>query len=130
MSDRISATFEVTSWEETPIDEAAGVAKLTQAVVTKRYSGEIDGSSSTTWLMAYDPEGTATFVGLERITGTVADREGTLVVQHVGQFKDRSADAALTIVSGTGDLNGAAGDGTFRADPSGSVTLNMKVDAG
>jgi Protein of unknown function (DUF3224) len=128
MSDQIAATFEVKSWDETPIDEAEGAAKLTQAAVTKRYSGDIEGDSHTTWLMAYEPDDTATFVGLERITGTVAGHEGTLVLQHVGQFRDGSADATLSVLSGTGDLQGATGDGSFKADPSGSVSLNINFE--
>ena len=51
----LNATFEVTSWDEQPFDERAGLAKLTRASVAKSYSGDVDGSSATEWLMAYSP---------------------------------------------------------------------------
>jgi len=72
MSTRVDATFEVTNWEETPFDDGVGVSKLSEALVAKQYAGAIDGTSTTKWLMAYAPDKTATYVGIERIRGVVA----------------------------------------------------------
>jgi hypothetical protein len=94
--------------------------------VTKAYGGDVDGTSVTKWVMAYSPDGTASFVGMERITGTVDGREGTLVVEHVGTFADGIAKAALTVISGRGGLSSARGSGQFRADPGGVVALQLK----
>lgn len=121
----LSATFEVTHWDEQPFDEADGEAKLTQAHVTKRYSGDVDGTSATEWVMAYADDGTAAFVGIERVRGSFAGTEGTLVLRHVGAFEDGAAVAKLEVLSGTGACAGATGDGDFRADPAGSVTLRL-----
>jgi hypothetical protein len=125
MPDQIRAQFEVTSWDETPFDEGTGVAKLTEALVAKKYTGDIEGTSSTKWLMAYAPDKTATFVGLERIKGTVAGKHGSLVLQHVGSFQDGSADASLTVISGTNELEAVSGSGHFTANPAGSITLAL-----
>jgi len=125
MASEISAAFEIKGWEEEPFDEAAGAAKLTRASVAKAYSGDVEGSSATEWLMAYQPDGSALFVGLERITGEIGGRQGTLVLQHVGTFADGTARATLTVVSGTGDLDGATGTGELVADPGGRITLNL-----
>jgi hypothetical protein len=127
MSQQVKAQFEVTSWEEQPFDAGVGVAKLTEALVEKTYTGEIEGSSTTKWLMAYDPDQSAVFVGIERIKGKVGGRPGSLVLQHVGKFEDGAATATLTVVSGTNELKGASGSGDFRADPAGSVTLDLTV---
>jgi hypothetical protein len=123
----IEATFEVTSWDEAPIEEDGTEPRVTRAVVEKDYRGQITGSSLTQWLMAYDPQGSATFVGLERLTGSIGGREGTVVLQHVGAFTDGAAVATLTIVPGsaTGALEGVTGGGDFRADPAGSIQLDM-----
>ena len=121
----IEGVFEIGSWDEAPFDEAIGVAKLTRASVVKTYSGEVEGTSATEWLMAYQPDKTATFVGLERIKGTVGGRHGSLVLQHVGRFEEGAATGELVVVSGTGDLKGASGSGSFRADPAGSITLDF-----
>ncbi len=70
MAKKISATFEISAWDEQPFDEAVGVAKLTRASVAKQYAGDIDATSATEWLMAYHPDKSAAFVGLERIKHT------------------------------------------------------------
>jgi hypothetical protein len=123
----LTATFDVSGWDETPFDDAAETAKLTQADVTKRYQGDIDATSETKWVMAYADDDHATFVGIERITGSVGGRAGTLVLRHVGTFADGVARADLSVVegSGTGDLAAAAGDGELVADPGGKVTLRL-----
>ena len=48
--------------------------------------GDIDGTSTTKWLMAYAPDKTATFVGIEQIKGTVGGKRGGLVLLHDGTF--------------------------------------------
>ena len=127
MPEHISAVFEVSSWEETPFDEAVGVAKLTRASVAKTYTGDIDGTSITEWLMAYEPDKSATFLGIERVRGTIAGRHGTLVLQHVGTFENGAAISKLVVVYGTNELKGATGSGTFKADPAGSVRLDLTI---
>ena len=125
MSTKIKATFEIAGWDEVPFDEGVGVAKLTRASVKKTYAGDITGTSATEWLMAYAPDKSAAFVGIERIKGTVAGKKGSLVLQHVGAFKDGAATAALTVLSGTSALKGSEGTGTLVADPQGSVSLSL-----
>ena len=127
MPSQISATFEIKGWDEQPFDEAVGVAKLTKATVAKEYSGDVEGTSATEWLMAYHPDKSAAFVGLERIKGTIDGRHGSLVLQHVGTFEDGAATATLTVVSGTDELKGATGTGQFVADPAGRITLTIEV---
>jgi hypothetical protein len=127
MPSKISATFEIKGWDEQPFDEAVGVAKLTRASVIKEYSGDVEGSSATEWLMAYQPDKSAVFVGLERIKGTIGGRRGSLVLQHVGTFEDGAAKATLTVVSGTDELKGATGSGELVADPAGRITITVDL---
>jgi hypothetical protein len=127
MSTDITATFEVTSWDETEIDEHRGTGKLARASVTGELSGDIEGTSSTEWLMAYADDGSATTVGLQRIRGAVAGRKGSIVIQHVGGYADGAATAELNVVpgAGSGELVGVAGTGDFRADPKGTIRLTL-----
>ncbi len=125
----IDAAFEIGSWDEAPFDEAVGVAKLTRATVTKTYSGDIEGTSTTEWLMAYQPDKTATFVGLERIRGTIGGHHGSIVLQHIGTFHDGAATGELVVISGTDALNSTTGYGSFKADPAGSITLDLTLGA-
>lgn len=127
MSNPIEATFTIENWDEQPFDVVPDTAKLTNALVTKAYRGAVNGTSATEWLMAYAADGTATFVGIERITGSVDGRSGSLVLQHVGTFEDGSATATLTVISGSGDLDGATGSGKMVADPAGSITLDLEI---
>jgi predicted transcriptional regulator len=124
------ATFTVENWDEKPYDEIDADRKLTQAAVTMKYAGGIEGTAAVQWLMAYAADGTATVVGIERITGTIDGREGSVVIQHVGGYSDGAARAELTVVagSGTGALTGVTGTGTFLADPNGKVTLDLTFD--
>jgi hypothetical protein len=122
----MEATFEISSWDETPFEEWED-GKLTRAVIAKTYSGDIDGTSALEYVMAYRPDGTAAFVGIERITGTVDGREGGLVLQGVGSFADGAAVAELTVVGSSGALAGSEGTGEMVADPSGRVTLELSA---
>lgn len=121
------ATFEISAWDESPYQSGEDGAKMTLAVVGKTYSGDLDGASDTRWLMSYAADGTATFVGLERVEGTVGGRKGSFVLQHVGAFADGAARARLSVVpgSGTDGLGGVTGDGDFTADPGGRVVLRL-----
>jgi hypothetical protein len=127
MSESLTTSFEIASWDESPFDEGDGLGKLTRASVGRKYSGDIEGESVTEWAMAYRLDQSATFVGIERIRGRIAGRDGSLVLQHVGEFRDGAARAALTVVtdSGSGELAGVSGEGEFVADPKGSMTLQL-----
>lgn len=124
------ATFEVKSWDESSVDEGPDLPKVTRADVTKTYTGDLEGSSNTVWLMAYSEDGSATFVGLERFIGQVGDREGSLVLRHLGSYADGAAKATLTVVPGanSGALASAIGGGDLVADPNGRVVLDLTVD--
>jgi uncharacterized protein YigE (DUF2233 family) len=126
-----AATFDVKSWDESAVDDEPELAKVTRAEVTKAYAGDMAGSSTTVWLMAYAEDGSATFVGLERFTGRIGDRDGSLVLQHLGgSYANGAAKARLVVVPGSnsGALESATGDGDFLANPNGSVTLDLTLD--
>ena len=60
-------------------------------------------------------------------TARSAGKSGTLVLLHDGAFENGVATATLRVVSGTDELKGTTGSGSFRADPGGSVTLDLDV---
>ena len=125
MSRHIEARFEIASWDETPFEDGGDSTKLTEALVSKRYEGDVKGTSTTKWLMAYSPDKSALFVGIEHITGTIGGKTGGIVVLHDGEYRDGVASAELRVASGTGGLADVAGTGKFRADPAGSMTLDL-----
>ena len=108
-----NARFAIKSWDEKPYSEGDGLPKLTRATVTKTFTGEIDGAGNVEYLMMYRPDGTASFVGLERITGRLAGKTGSFVLQRTGVFEGGQAKESYTIIagSGTGDLANIRGEG-------------------
>ncbi len=113
-----SGTMTTLEWQETTWDgePAADAPAPKTTVATDRASiaGEIEGEVTDRWLMTYAADGTARFVGLSLVTGSVAGRTGTFVLQHIGRFDAGGLHTDFTVVpgSGTGDLAGIAGTGT------------------
>jgi hypothetical protein len=125
MSRHIEARFEIASWDETPFEGGDDATKLTEALVSKRYDGDIMGTSTTKWLMTYSPDRSARFVGIEHIAGTIGGRTGSIVLIHDGYYRDGVASAELQVATGTEGLADVTGSGKFRADPAGSITLDL-----
>jgi hypothetical protein len=114
MTKRANARFAIKSWDEKPYVEAKDVPKLTRATVTRSFSGDIEGEGRVEYLMMYRTDGTAAFVGLEHITGSVGGRAGSFVLQREGVFEGGQAVETYTVIpgSGTGELRGLSGNGT------------------
>ena len=117
MTTDTKCTFQITGWDEKTYQEIEGSAKLSNAKVTQSYTGAIEGTSTIEYLMSYTVHGTATFVGLERVSGTVDGKTGTFVLQHTGEFSEGKARSSWSIVpgSGTGDLASLRGSGNYVA---------------
>lgn len=117
MSIEAKCSFEITGWDEKTYQEIGGGAKLSQAKVTQSYSGAIAGTSSLDYLMAYTILGTASFVGIERVSGSVAGRTGTFVLQHAGSFAEGQARSSWSVVAGSGTegLASLCGEGSYVA---------------
>ena len=116
----IIAAFKVGSWDEEPLWEGPGGAKMTQASVHQDVEGDISGTGEARWLMCYRADGTADYTGFQRVEGTLKGREGTLVLRSDGTFDGSSATGRLEVVEATDGLAGITGSGTFEA-PHGSV---------
>ena len=130
MKAHAKGTFELKAWDEKPFNEMNGMPKLTRASVIKSYQGEITGEGKLEYLMMYRDDDSATFVGLERVVGSVGARSGSFVFQHTGTFKGGVATVTLTVVSGsgTGDLNGLRGEGGFTVGHQGPYSITLDYD--
>jgi hypothetical protein len=80
----------------------------------KTLTGDIEGEGRVEYLMMYRGDGTATFVGLERVTGRIGGRSGSFVLERAGVFADGQAKESYSVVpgSGTGELSGLRGEGS------------------
>src|SRR5215470_13385353 len=108
MKKSANAHFTIKSWDEKPYSEGQGQPKLTRASVIKAFTGDIEGEGRVEYLMMYRSDGTATFVGLERIDGRIGGRTGSFVLQRSGVFEGGQAKESYTVIAGsaTGDLQG------------------------
>ena len=124
-----SGAFQVAAWQEDTYEETGEGKGLTRAVVKLTFSGGIEGEASVQWLMAYRPDGTARFVGLARITGSVDGRSGSFVLENAGEFDGMVARGDWSVVagSGTGDLSGLGGTGGFEAGQEASYALDYEL---
>ena len=84
--------------------------------IDKTFSGDLDATSQGEMISAgTEVQGSAGYVALERVTGTLAGRVGSFVLQHSGILNRGNPDLQITVVpdSGTGELIGLSGEMTI-----------------
>lgn len=130
MSTQASGTFDVTITPEDSQEED-GIA-MGRSAMEKRFEGDLEGSSVGTMLTAMTSvEGSAGYVALERVSGTLHGRSGTFVLQHSGTMDRGEQWLSVTVVpdSGTGDLTGLAGTMNIEiVEGEHSYTLGYSLD--
>ena len=114
MKKSANARFAIQNWDEQPYSEGPDLPRLTRASVTKTFTGDIEGEGQVEYLMMYRSDGSAAFVGLERVIGRIGGRAGTFVLQRTGVFESGQAKESYSVIpgSGTGELSGLLGDGS------------------
>jgi len=114
MKHTANARFAITNWDEKAYSEGQELPRLTRASVRKTFTGDVEGEGQVEYLMMYRSDGSATFVGLERVSGRIGDKTGTFVLQRTGVFEGGQATESYAVVPGsaTGQLRGLRGEGT------------------
>ena len=127
---RATGSFQVLSGGEEPYDELDGGIRLTHASGAQAFSGHIEGDGSVHWLMLYRADKTAHFVGLQRITGSIGGRTGSVVLAAEGDHDGAESRIRLIVIdgSGTGELTGITGKGRLVAPGrTGSYELDYEL---
>jgi hypothetical protein len=110
MTAHAGGTFEVKLAPQAPED--ANDPALARMTLDKRFHGDLEGTSKGQMLSAGTAvQGSAGYVAIERVTGTLHGRSGSFVLQHNATM-DRGKPSLNIIVvpdSGTGDLAGLTG---------------------
>ena len=132
MSTHAAGTFEIEGWDEQPYEELEGT-RLARTRITKTFSGDVQGESVAELLMAYGAEeGSAAYVGLERVIGSVHGLFGSFVLRHSAAMERGEGELSLDVVpdSGTGELRGLRGEARISVEPGGghSFTLDYDLD--
>lgn len=115
---RANGVITVHKYEPMDYDKPAAGPVLTRIHVEESFSGDITGDGVVEFLQAAGADGTASFVGIERVTGTIAGRAGTFLLQDAGTVEGNVVSGGWFVVpgSGTGGLAGLRGDGGFQAN--------------
>jgi uncharacterized protein DUF3224 len=116
MVTRAQGTFDVKLTPQ-PADEKAESPVLGRMSIDKQFHGDLQGTSKGEMLTAgTGVKGSAGYVAIERVTGTLNGRSGAFALQHSGTMTRGAPQLTITVVpdSGTGQLAGLSGKMTIQ----------------
>jgi len=105
-----------------PADEREAAVFLGRMAIDKSFHGELEATSVGQMLAARgDQPASAGYVAIERVTGTLAGRQGSFVLQHSGHSNPAGQSLEINVVadSGTDDLKGLSGTMRIIIEPGG-----------
>ncbi|HKZ11433.1 MAG TPA: DUF3224 domain-containing protein [Rhodanobacteraceae bacterium] len=114
---RANATTAVRIYEQVAYDEPVEGPALSRIHLGELFSGDIEACGTTEFLQSTHADGSASFVGIERIDGILGGRRGTFLLQSTGAVSGNVVSAKWFVIagSGTGELAGLRGTGGLRA---------------
>ena len=115
MSMLATGGIETQSWDEQTVEDLGDGRKTTRVTATNKLTGDIDAESRVEFLLAYTGDDYCSFVGVERVTGSIGGRHGTFVLQEHGTFENGGIRLSWFVVPGSGsdDLSGLHGEGGY-----------------
>lgn len=119
MTKHASGTFDVKVTPQKPDNPEAEAANLGRMSLDKKFHGDLEATSKGEMLSAMsEVKGSAGYVAMERVSGTLGGRNGTFVLQHGGTMTRGVPQLSVKVVpdSGTGDLVGLAGSMTIKIE--------------
>ena len=111
MANLANGTFDINLTPQA--DENPDPARMT---IDKRFHGDLDGTSVGQMLSIRTAiQGSAGYVAMEQVTGTLDGRNGTFALQHSGTMARGAPTLSVTVVpdSGTDQLAGLDGEMTI-----------------
>jgi hypothetical protein len=105
-------TFEVKLAPQAADNDAARKAGIARMSLDKQFSGDLQGTSSGEMLAAGDGTTSGAYVAIEKVTGTLAGRNGSFMLAHHALMNQGSSQAWMVTVipdSGTDQLKGLSG---------------------
>jgi len=108
-------TFDVKVVPQGTPDTADGIA-LGRMSIDKQFHGDLEASSKGEMLTSgLESNGSAAYVAIERVTGTLNGRRGSFALMHQGTMNKDGQKLTVMVVpdSGTGQLAGLSGTMTI-----------------
>lgn len=93
-------------------EDGVGDPAIGRLSIDKTFRGDLQGVSKGQMLaLRTATEGSAGYVALERVTGSLGGREGAFTLQHSGTMRRGAPTLVITVVpdSATGELTGLEG---------------------
>jgi hypothetical protein len=109
MTMRAHGTFEVKATPQPADGAAPAIGRMS---LEKRFQGDLDGASCGLMLASGTAvKGSAGYVAIDQVTGSLHGRAGTFVLQHSGAMTRGAPRMTVGVVpdSGTGELLGLEG---------------------
>ena len=119
MTHQANGTFEVKLTPQPPEAENPALGRMT---IDKQFHGELEAVSQGQMLSALtSTKGSAGYVAMEVVDGTLGGHKGTFVLQHSGTMDRGRSQLSVTVVpdSGTDELRGLSGSLKIRIEPGG-----------
>jgi len=101
----------------TPLADTTADSTLGRMTIDKKYHGDLEATAKGEMLTAMGVvKGSAGYVAVERITGTLHGRKGSFSLQHNGVMNRGEQHLTIMVVpdSGSGQLTGLSGDLSIR----------------
>jgi Protein of unknown function (DUF3224) len=99
-----------------PVDAYTDAATMGRMTIDKQFTGDIIATSKGQMLTGMgNTKGSAAYVAMERVTGTVHGKRGSFVLHHTGVMASGAQSLTITIApdSGTDELTGISGSMTL-----------------
>ncbi|WP_394129522.1 DUF3224 domain-containing protein [Shewanella maritima] len=116
---KISGKFDVTLEPMDTYATGAEGANLGRMSINKNFHGELSAQSQGEMLSVMTAvKGSAGYVAIEQVVGTLSGMTGSFVLQHYGMMSGGKDTLILEVVpdSGTGELLGLSGNMTIKVD--------------
>jgi hypothetical protein len=113
MTETATGRFDIVTKPEASFGDGIGRFSL-----TKKFHGDLEGASEGEMLaVRTHAPGSAGYVLIEQVRGTLKGRSGAFILQHCGIMDRSKPELVVKVVpdSGTGDLEGITGDMTIDA---------------
>ncbi len=119
MTHHATGPFAVKLTPQPPEGENTTLGRMT---IDKQFHGELEAVSQGQMLSALtSTKGSAGYVAMEVVKGTLGGHKGTFVLQHSGTMDRGESQLSVTVVpdSGTGELRGLSGSMKIRIEAGG-----------
>jgi hypothetical protein len=131
MTQHAKGSFDVKLTPQKPDSDVAQAANVGRMTIDKQFHGDLDATSKGEMLATQtEVKGSAGYVAMERVTGTLKGRQGSFVLQHSATMNRGVPELSITVVpdSGTGDLKGITGRMNIIIAPDGKHSYEFEYN--